>query len=56
MQPPVEPRPRAARVDTRRGAQAVGGVSLDDEMDVIGLNGEMHDAKVLAGRGGECLR
>jgi len=38
------------------GAQAVGGVSLDDEMNVIGLNGEMHDAKVFAAGGGECQR
>ena len=41
-------------VDTR--SQAIGGVSLDDEMNVVGLNGEMHDAEVLATRGGECQR
>jgi hypothetical protein len=37
-------------------AQAIAGVSFDDEMDVIRLNGEMHDAKVLAARRRKCRR
>ena len=34
-------------------AQVIAGISLDDEMDVIGLNREVHESEVFAARLGE---
>jgi hypothetical protein len=37
-------------------AEIVAGVSLDDQVDVISLDGEVHDAEVVAARGRERLK
>jgi len=39
-------RPAVQRIET--SAKIVAGISFDDEMDVIGLDGEMHDAESVA--------